>query len=69
MYEVSYYTPEGVYTLHLSKFATSWKKAKAEADFLLKESNEAPDPSHVKRMTIWLYRHGRLAECHSWFTR
>lgn len=69
MFEVSYYTSEGVFTLRLSKFATSWKKAKAEADFLLKESSAAPPSSHVKDITIWRYKFGKLAECHSWFKR
>lgn len=67
MFEVSFYTPEGVYTLPLSRLATSFKKAKSEADFLLHESDGAPAPSHVKDMTIWRYSHGKLVECHTWF--
>ena len=67
MYEVSFYTPEGCYNFPLSPQSTSWTKARREARFVLYECDGASDPSHVKSVTIWLYKNGKLSECHTWF--
>lgn len=70
MFEVSFYTAGGVYTVQLSKDCKSWKKAKAEATAILNDpdvNSPVPLPSEIKDVTIWQYKRGRLAECHTWF--